>query len=237
MRALRLEPPTHNQRERLKRRTRLTSAGGYARSIGDRGPWHPARCARHRPRERRLRDLLRGDLDRCRAVSAADLCPVAPHVHRGFAVRIGRGRGRPRATRRRSGGRGHRDPRAAVRPGRRAVAHRGRVRRALRRLAGDAMIWTGVLVASAACYGLKLAGLSLPQRWLQNTRVQRTVPLIPVALLAALVATQTFSTGQHLVLDVRAAALGVALIAVLLRAPFLVVVVAGAATAALLRLI
>ena len=68
MRALRLEPPTHNQCGRLKRRTRLTSAGGYARSIGDRGPWHPARCARHRPRERRLRDLLRGDLDRRRAV-------------------------------------------------------------------------------------------------------------------------------------------------------------------------
>jgi len=99
------------------------------------------------------------------------------------------------------------------------------------------MIWAGVLVASVACYGLKLAGLSLPQSWLHDTRVQRTVPLIPVALLAALVATQTFSTGQHLVLDVRAAALGVALIAVLLRAPFLVVVVAGAATAALLRLI
>src|SRR6266550_3264322 len=352
MRALRLEPPTHNQCERLKRRTRLTSAGGYARSIGDRGPWHPARCARHRPRERRLRDLLRGDLDRCRAVSAADLCPVAPHVHRGFAVRIGR-RGRrrwqhlgrrsrggvarvaqhpvrraplhdarrprletgswlafrhrrndrdgdrsrrsaaeplrilghrggavrlleyrdpdrrpghagdlgsqslrsgrrtpgrlpraprsptqsPRATRHRSGGRGHRDPRAAVRPGRRAVAHRGRVRRALRRLAGDAMIWTGVLVASAACYGLKLAGLSLLQRWLQNTRVQRTVPLIPVALLAALIGTQTFATGQHLVLDVRAAALAIAVVAVVLRAPFLVVVAVAAATAALLRLL
>src|SRR5438132_750330 len=54
---------------------------------------------------------------------------------------------------------------------------------------------------------------------------------------AALVATQTFSSGQHLVLDVRAAALGVAVIAVALRAPFLVVVVAAAGTAALLRLI
>ncbi len=47
----------------------------------------------------------------------------------------------------------------------------------------------------------------------------------------------TFSTGHHLVLDVRAAALGVAAIVVLLRAPFLVVVAAGAATAALLRLL
>jgi len=99
------------------------------------------------------------------------------------------------------------------------------------------VIWAGVLVGSAACYLLKLAGLSLPQRWLQDARIQRTVPLIPIALLAALVATQTFATGQHLVLDVRAAALGVALIAVLLRAPFLVVVASAAATAALLRLL
>ena len=99
------------------------------------------------------------------------------------------------------------------------------------------MIWAGVLVASVACYGLKLAGLSLPQAWLSDPRIQRTVPLIPIGLLAALVGTQTFSTGQHLVLDVRAAALVVAIAAVLLRAPFLVVVAAAAATAALLRLI
>jgi membrane-associated phospholipid phosphatase len=98
-------------------------------------------------------------------------------------------------------------------------------------------MWAGVLVACAACYALKLAGLSLPQRWLQDPRIQRTVPLIPIGLLAALVATQTFATGRHLVLDVRAAALIVALGAVLVRAPFLIVVVAAAATAALGRLI
>jgi branched-subunit amino acid transport protein len=99
------------------------------------------------------------------------------------------------------------------------------------------VIWAGVLVACASCYLLKLAGLSLPARLLQNARVQKTVPLVPIALLAALVATQTFSTGQHLVLDVRAAALVVAIAAVLLRAPFLVVVASAAATAALLRLL
>ena len=99
------------------------------------------------------------------------------------------------------------------------------------------MIWAGVLVASASCYALKLAGLSLPERWLQDSRVQRTVPLIPIALLAALVGTQTFSTGQHLGLDVRAAALIVAIVAVVLRAPFLVVVAAASLTAALLRLL
>ncbi len=99
------------------------------------------------------------------------------------------------------------------------------------------MTWLAILVAAAACYAIKLAGLSLPQRLLQDARLQRTVPLLPVALLAALIATQTFATGHHLVLDVRAAALAVAGVAVLLRAPFLVVVASGAATAALLRLL
>jgi branched-subunit amino acid transport protein len=99
------------------------------------------------------------------------------------------------------------------------------------------MMWAGVLVAAASCYALKLAGLSLPQRWLQDARIQRTVPLIPIALLAALVGTQTFATGQHLVLDVRAAALAAAIVAVVLRAPFLVVVAVAAATAAMLRVI
>jgi branched chain amino acid efflux pump len=98
-------------------------------------------------------------------------------------------------------------------------------------------VWAPLLAASIACYVIKLAGLSLPAGWLADQRVQRVVPLFPVALLAALVATQTFSTGHQLVLDVRAAALAVAAVAVLLRAPFLVVVAAGAATAAVLRLL
>lgn len=100
-----------------------------------------------------------------------------------------------------------------------------------------AVTWAGVAVASLACYAFKLAGLSLPERWIESPRVQRTVPLIPIALLAALVGTQTFATGQHLQLDVRAASLVVAAAAVLLRAPFLVVIAAAAATAALLRLL
>ncbi|MGO4422832.1 AzlD domain-containing protein, partial [Streptomyces sp. MCAF7] len=43
-------------------------------------------------------------------------------------------------------------------------------------------------------------------------------------LLAALTAQQTFGDGQHLVLDARAAGLGAAAVALVLRAPFLVVV-------------
>jgi branched-subunit amino acid transport protein len=99
------------------------------------------------------------------------------------------------------------------------------------------VIWAVVLGAAAACYLLKLAGLSVPQAVLDNPRVRRVAALLPIALLAALIAIQTFSDGRHLVIDARAAGLGAAAVAVLLRAPFLVVVIAACATAALTRLL
>ena len=99
------------------------------------------------------------------------------------------------------------------------------------------MIWAVLLGAAAACYLLKLAGLSVPQAVLDNPRVRRVAALLPIALLAALIAIQTFSDGRHLVIDARAAGLGAAVVAVLLRAPFLVVVIAACATAALTRLL
>lgn len=99
------------------------------------------------------------------------------------------------------------------------------------------MIWAAVLVASAGCFALKLAGWSLPARWLAGERLQRAALLLPVALLAALVAVQAFAAtaDRALVLDARAAGLAVAVLLLALRAPFLLVVVAAAATAALLR--
>ena len=98
-------------------------------------------------------------------------------------------------------------------------------------------MWVAILVASAGCYALKLAGLSLPQRVLDHPVVERVADLIPVALLAALVAVQVWSQGPSLVVDARSAGLGFAVAALLLRAPFLVVVIGAAATAALVRLV
>jgi hypothetical protein len=60
--------------------------------------------------------------------------------------------------------------------------------------------------------------------------------LLPVALLAALAAVQTVATGERLVVDARLAGGAAAIVALLLRAPFLVVVGAAALTAALVRL-
>jgi hypothetical protein len=55
-------------------------------------------------------------------------------------------------------------------------------------------------------------------------------------MLAALVATQTFGgPNGTLVVDARLVAVGVAVVALILRAPFLVVVLLGAVTAAGLR--
>ena len=80
------------------------------------------------------------------------------------------------------------------------------------------------------CFAIKLAGLSVPARVLESPRVERIGALLPIALLAALTATQTFATAQRLTIDARAAGLAVALVAVSLRAPFLVVVVLAAVT-------
>ena len=97
-------------------------------------------------------------------------------------------------------------------------------------------IWIGVLVGCLGCYLLKLAGVSVPESVLQRPRVHRISALLPIVLLSALVAVQTFSTGSALVLDARAAGLAVAGIAVWRRAPFLVVVGLAALTTARVRL-
>lgn len=97
------------------------------------------------------------------------------------------------------------------------------------------MIWFAVLAGSLGCYVQKLAGYFLPHAVLENPAVRRVAGLLPVAMLAALVGVQTFADGQALDLDARAAGLAAAVIALLLRAPFLVVVLVAAVTAALLR--
>jgi branched-subunit amino acid transport protein len=97
-------------------------------------------------------------------------------------------------------------------------------------------VWVAVVVTAVGCYALKLTGLIVPRGVLDNPRVRRFAELVPIALLAALVAVQTFAAGQSLTLEpARLAGLGAAVAALLLRAPFLVVIVVAAGTAAALR--
>jgi branched-subunit amino acid transport protein len=96
--------------------------------------------------------------------------------------------------------------------------------------------WIAVLATAAGCYALKLAGLTVPPRLLARPRVRRFAELVPVALLAALAAVQSATNGHAIDLDpARLAGLGAALAALVLRAPFLAVVLVAAATAAALR--
>ncbi|HEY0373966.1 MAG TPA: AzlD domain-containing protein [Amnibacterium sp.] len=97
--------------------------------------------------------------------------------------------------------------------------------------------WIAVLAASAIAFGFKLSGYTVPPVWLEQPRILRVTEMLPAALLASLVVLEAFSSGQHLVLDARAAGLVVAAGALLLRAPFIVVVALAAVTAALLRML
>ncbi len=97
-------------------------------------------------------------------------------------------------------------------------------------------VWTAVAVASVVCLALKAVGYLIPARWFEAPAPSRIVDLLTVALLAALVAVQTLGVGQQIVVDARVPALLVAAGLLVLRAPFLVVVVAAALVAALLRL-
>lgn len=97
-------------------------------------------------------------------------------------------------------------------------------------------LWTAVLVASIICVALKTLGYVIPPRFLEAPKPARIADLLTVALLAALVAVQALGVGQSIVVDARIPALLVAAGLLAFKAPFLVVVVAAAAVAALLRL-
>ncbi|MEI2712705.1 MAG: AzlD domain-containing protein [Nocardioides sp.] len=97
------------------------------------------------------------------------------------------------------------------------------------------MTWTALLIACVGCYLLKYAGLAMPAAVLEHPLVQRVADLIPVALLAALIGVQVFADGQSLQFDARIAGLAFAVVALLLRQGFLVVVFGAAMVAAAVR--
>jgi uncharacterized membrane protein len=99
-------------------------------------------------------------------------------------------------------------------------------------------VWWIVLGTVVGCYLLKLAGYLVPARVLEHGGARRAVELVPVALLAALVVVEAIANGRHYDIDgPRLAGFAVGAVAVWRRAPFLVIVVAAAITAAVLRLL
>ena len=95
-------------------------------------------------------------------------------------------------------------------------------------------LWIAVLGTSAIAFALKYGGHSVPEKWLSHPRIQSINALIPIALLSALVAVQTFTEKSQLMIDQRLLGLSVAIVALLLKAPFPLVVISAAASSALL---
>ncbi|ADX71658.1 AzlD domain-containing protein [Pseudarthrobacter phenanthrenivorans] len=98
-------------------------------------------------------------------------------------------------------------------------------------------LWIWLLIACLLAYAWKLVGYFVPARLLEDPRMSRVAGTMTIGLLASLTVVNTFATGQSLAVDARLGALAAAAIALALRAPFLVVVLAGAGTAALLRML
>jgi len=98
-------------------------------------------------------------------------------------------------------------------------------------------VWQIILVASIAVLALKLLGYLVPPSVIEKPTPARVANLLTVALLSALVAVQTLAVGQSIQLDARVPALLVAAGLFALRVPFIVVIIAAAATAALIRLV
>ena len=96
-------------------------------------------------------------------------------------------------------------------------------------------MWNWILLACGVAFATKFLGYAIPARYLQNPRMAHIAACMTVALLASLTVMNTLADGQALALDARLAALAVAAIALLLRAPFLLVVVLGAVAAGLWR--
>jgi uncharacterized membrane protein len=98
-------------------------------------------------------------------------------------------------------------------------------------------LWIWLLIACALAYAWKLVGYLVPARLLEDPRMSRVAGTMTIGLLASLTVVNTVATGQSLAADARLGALAAAAIALALRAPFLLVVVLGAGTAAVLRML
>lgn len=98
-------------------------------------------------------------------------------------------------------------------------------------------LWLWLLIAVVLGYLTKLLGYLVPAKVLANPRMSRVAGTLTIGLLASLTVVNAAASGTSVVVDARLGALVAAAIALWFKAPFLVVVLAGAAAAAGLRLL
>jgi branched-subunit amino acid transport protein len=92
-----------------------------------------------------------------------------------------------------------------------------------------------ILGLAVGTYTMRLSGVLLRERLELSDSLQRLLPMAAAALLAALAATAALTQDGGVAGVARPAAVAVGALLAWRRAPFVVVVLAAAATAALLR--
>jgi branched-subunit amino acid transport protein len=98
------------------------------------------------------------------------------------------------------------------------------------------MLITVILLLAAGTYAIRLAGVTLRERLELPEAVRRLLPIAAVTLLLALAATAALTEAGSAAGTARPVGVLIGVLLAWRRAPFLVVVVAAAATAAGLRL-
>jgi branched-subunit amino acid transport protein len=94
-------------------------------------------------------------------------------------------------------------------------------------------VWWVVIILGVVTVVIKAAGPVALGNWTPSEKAKRVLALVSPVVLSALIAVQIFTSGHQFQVDERAVGLGAAAVALLLKAPLLVVVlVAVAATAA-----
>lgn len=92
-----------------------------------------------------------------------------------------------------------------------------------------------VVTASLIAFVLKFAGFLVPRAILEHDLFKKIIPFLPVGMLSGLIAVQVLAVKQTIVFDGRIAGIVAGTIALIFRAPFIVVVVVAAAVTAIGR--
>ncbi len=97
------------------------------------------------------------------------------------------------------------------------------------------MTWQAVLWSAIGIVALRQLGMFVLRGTARGGLAEKLLRLVPVSVVAAVVALNTLTTGGSLVVDARAAGAAAAVVAVWRRANLVVVLVVAAATTALVR--
>ena len=99
------------------------------------------------------------------------------------------------------------------------------------------MTWVLVLVLAIGTIALKVVGPTLAGGVEPPQALSRVIALLTPALLTGLVVTSTFSSGHELVIDARAAGVGLGLVLLLIRVPLVVALIAASVVVAVVRMV